>query len=172
VIKKDAEIADLEKTITNLKSEIVSLNDKLTETYQVSQTKDVHFHTLREQINKIYNDGCLKDVKIEELKNINHELSEEIDRLNRSLSTYNEPDRRLFDFRGNGQHYEALNNKKSLNSDRIEKELEKVKKDKISLEIELSALQEKLEDRENRFRQLEEENRKKNSLKDRKTQEL
>ena len=115
----------------------------------------------------------MKEKEINELKNTNYQLNETINKLNKTLSIYTDSDRHLFDFNGYGQQYESMTtSKKSVNSEKLEKELEKIKKQKNSLEIELNALSEKYDDRENRFRQFEEESRKKMFIKDRRLQDM
>jgi hypothetical protein len=53
------------------------------------------------------------------------------------LAVYIEPDRKHLDFTRDGyrQYESPINSKKNSNSDKIEKELERMKKEKSSMEI-------------------------------------
>jgi chromosome segregation ATPase len=170
VKRKDEEIKELDDGVAALQEEIDQLKEEKAEYLESLVKKDDFFMQHRNETTKIMNRLSDKEKENHELQNEIDSLHKELQRLTDALAVYNEPDRRLLDFRGYSYEtygYDAP--KKGAQGDR---ELEKLRKEKGGLEIELSAARDKLEDRESRYKIAEEEGRKKLAHKERKIQEL
>lgn len=125
----------------------------------------------RNETTKIMNRLSDKEKENHELQNEIDSLHKELQRLSDALAVYTEPDRRLLDFRGYGYESYGYDAPKKGEAEKV-REVEKLRKEKSALEIELSAARDKLEDRESRYKIGEEEGRKKLAHKERKIQEL
>ena len=168
--RQDGEIERYESEIEELKEESNQLQDEKVGLLKNIENKDKIFESHRNESGKILHQLSEKIDQNSALKQEINSLHMEMGQLSENLAVFQEPDRNLLNFRGKYTH---ANTESPINSKNNDKELiDKLRMEKSSLDIELSSIRDKLEDRESRFRKMEEEHKKKLTLKEKKCKEV